>query len=235
MTPLYPHYDPMPKINVYLPDALAEAVREAQLPVSSICQAALETAIQRVAAARDGRLYGRFTPRAKHVLELADQVAQEIPNDQIDTVHLLVGIVDEGGNLALKVLESLEIEPADLRVELMASMPAATPPVDKRHYSPAAMRSLELTAKEAMTLGHNYIGCEHILLGVIATEDSIGSQVLLRMGVDARAVRRAVVSALSGFIHAKEQVQPTPTDTPIDEILRRLDAIEQRLAGEPAT
>lgn len=233
MTPLYPHYDPMPKINVYLPDALAEAVREAQLPVSSICQAALETAIQRVAAARDGRLYGRFTPRAKRVLELADGIAREVPNDQIDTVHLLVGVIDEGGNLALKVLESLEIEPADLRVELMASMPAATPPVvDKLPYSPAAMRALELTAKEAMMLVHNYIGCEHILLGIIATEDSAGSRVLQRMGVDGRAVRRAVVSALSGFVHAKEQGQPTPSDAPIEEVLRRLDAIEQRLGSE---
>ena len=97
----------MPKINVYLPDALADAVREAQLPVSSICQAALESALQQVQAARDGRLYGRFTPRAQHVLELGQQIAKQIPNEHIDTNHLLEGIFDEGGNLALKVLESL--------------------------------------------------------------------------------------------------------------------------------
>src|SRR5262245_32277070 len=169
----------MPKINVYLPDALADAVREAQLPVSSICQAALESAVQKVQAARDGRLYGRFTPRAQRVLELGQEVARQIPNEHVDTMHLLVGIVDEGGNLALKVLESLEIESVDLRAELMGSMPPKTAArVDTPGYAPGAMRALELTAKEAMALGHNYIGCEHILLGVLATEDTMGAQVL---------------------------------------------------------
>ena len=116
----------MPKINVYLPDTLADAVREAQLPVSSICQAALESALQKVQAARDGRLYGRFTPRAQRVLELGQDIAKQIPNEHVDTIHLLVGLVDEGGNLGLKVLESLEVEPADLRAELMGTMPPKT-------------------------------------------------------------------------------------------------------------
>ncbi|HMK11442.1 MAG TPA: Clp protease N-terminal domain-containing protein, partial [Acidimicrobiales bacterium] len=88
-------------------------------------------------------------------------------------------------------------------------------------------------AKEAMSLGHNYIGCEHILLGVLATEDTTGAQVLARMGVDARNARRAVVTALSGFVHAKEQATPAPTspEQSLDEIIRRLDAIEKRLGG----
>ncbi len=221
----------MPKINVYLPDALADAVREAQLPVSSICQAALESAVQKVQAARDGRLYGRFTPRAQQVLALAQQVAAQVPNEHVDTIHLLVGIVDEGGNLGLKVLQSLDIEPQDLRAELMGSMPPPTSaPLDQRQFAPGAMRALELTAKEAMMLGHNYIGCEHILLGVLATEDTMGAQVLKRMGVDARTARRAVVTALSGFVHATEQESsPPPAEPALDEILRRLDAIEKRL------
>ena len=224
----------MPKINVYLPDALADAVREAQLPVSSICQAALESALQQVQAARDGRLYGRFTPRAQHVLELGQEIAKQIPNEHIDTIHLLVGIVDEGGNLALKVLESLDIEPADLRAELMGSMPPkTTATVDNPGYAAGAMRALELTAKEAMALGHNYIGCEHILLGVLATEDTMGAQVLHRMGVDTRNARRAVVSALSGFVHAMTQPPSAPAIEPgLEDVLRRLDAIEQRLSDE---
>ncbi len=223
----------MPKINVYLPDALAEAVKEAELPVSSICQAALESAVQKVQAAREGRLHNRFTPRAQHVLELAHDVARQIPNEHVDTVHLLVGVVDEGGNLALKVLESLEIEAGDLRAELMGSMPPKTAAaVDDPGYAPGAMRALELTAKEAMALGHNYIGCEHILLGVLATEDTIGAQVLNRMGVDTRNARRAVITALSGFMHAREQpgtVSPPPAEPALDEVMRRLDAIEKRL------
>ena len=192
--------------------------------------------MQKVQAARDGRLYSRFTPRAKHVLELAHEVAAQIPNEHVDTIHLLVGIVDEGGNLGLKVLQSLDIEPADLRSELMGSMPPkTTATVDSPGYAPGAMRALELTAKEAMALGHNYIGCEHILLGVLATEDTMGAQVLHRMGVDVRSARRAVVSALAGFVHATAQTTPTPppaTDAGLEEILRRLEAIEKRLGSE---
>jgi ATP-dependent Clp protease ATP-binding subunit ClpC len=224
----------MPKINVYLPDGLAEAVKEAQLPVSSICQAALETAVQRVQAARDGRLYSRFTPRAKRVLEVAHEVATQIPNEHVDTIHLMVGIVDEGGNLALKVLQSLDIEADDLRAELMGSMPPKTAAPDGPGYAPGAMRALELTAKEAMSLGHNYIGCEHILLGVLATEDTMGAQVLHRMGVDARTARRAVVTALSGFVHATDQTSAAAAqpEFALEQIFRRLDAIEKRLESE---
>jgi ATP-dependent Clp protease ATP-binding subunit ClpC len=191
--------------------------------------------VQKVQAARDGRLYSRFTPRAKHVLELAHEVAARIPNEYVDTVHLLVGIVDEGGNLGLKVLQSLDIEADDLRAELLGSMPPKTAaPADDPGYAPGAMRALELTAKEAMSLGHNYIGCEHILLGVLATEDTMGAQVLHRMGVDVRSARRAVIAALSGFVHATPQAVATaPAAEPaLEEIIRRLDAIEQRLGSE---
>ena len=112
--------------------------------------------------------------------------------------------------------------------------PKTAAAVDTPGYAPGAMRALELTAKEAMALGHNYIGCEHILLGVLATEDTMGAQVLRRMGVDVRSARRAVVTALSGFTHATAQATPpaTPTTEPgLEEVLRRLEAIEQRLGS----
>ena len=134
----------------------------------------------------------------------------------------MVGIVDEGGNLGLKVLQSLDIEADDLRAELMGSMPPKTAAaVDNPGYAPGAMRALELTAKEAMSLGHNYIGCEHILLGVLATEDTMGAQVLHRMGVDVRSARRAVVAALSGFVHATDQA--TPATPPATDACSRRD------------
>ena len=97
-----------------------------------------------------------------------------------------------------------------------------------------AKRVLELTTKESMALGHNYIGCEHILLGLIADEGGMAGKVLRRMGVELRTTRRAVVTALSGYVHAQ---QPTPTAvTPADalaEIRERLDAIERRLGSDP--
>lgn len=229
----------MPKVNVYLPDGLAEAVKDAQLPVSAICQAALEKAVRDVTSMRGTEEppppdhagfgpFGRFTPRARTALDLAQQCARDVPHDYVGTEHILYGVIDEGSNLAIKVLASLDIEPADVRAELLGSLGKRT----KRRegqipFTPLAKRALEVTATEALGLGHNYIGCEHLLLGVLATEEGLGSQVLRRMGLELRTTRRAVVMALAGFVHAR---QNAPVDQPgIEAILRRLDAIERRL------
>jgi ATP-dependent Clp protease ATP-binding subunit ClpC len=228
----------MPKINVYLPDELASAVREAQVPVSAICQAALERAVRDVTAARGsdvapdesaaGRgLFGIFTGRARQVVVLAEQAAREIPHNYVGTEHLLLGILDEGGNLAIKVLQSLDIEIADLRAELVASMgPPTEAPRGHVPFTPIAKRVLELTATASLSLGHNYVGSEHILLGLIEAEDGLASRVLRRMGVELRTTRRAVTTALSGFVHARQN--ETKPDA-LDLILQRLDAIERRL------
>src|SRR6266550_7269349 len=160
----------MPKVNVYLPDALADAVKDAQVPVSAICQAALEKAVRDVASMRGTEEapaadqeakaggFARFTPRARKAIELAQEAAREVPHDHVDTEHLLLGIIDEGDNLALKVLASLDIEADDLRAELVASMPPSTTRVGGHiPFSPLAKRALELTVTEAQCLGHNYV------------------------------------------------------------------------------
>lgn len=243
---IYPQHNPMPKINVYLPDELAAAVREVQLPVSGICQAALERAVRDVSSARaadetppDERpgpgLFNRFTPRARHAVTLAERSAREIPHNFVGTEHVLLGLVDEGTNLALRVLSSLDIEIVDLRAELVASMPALTddPLDDHLPFTPLAKRSLETATKEALALGHNYIGCEHLLLGLLATEEGVASQVLRRMGLELRTTRRAVIAALVGSVQPMQRPRaPTRGDADtLEQILRRLDAIEQRLAG----
>jgi ATP-dependent Clp protease ATP-binding subunit ClpA len=234
----------MPKINVYLPDDLAAAVRDAQVPVSAVCQRALERAVRDVTSLRasdeapadDGPRSGtwaRFTPRAKSSLTRAEAIARAVPHGHVGTEHVLLGVLDEGGNLAVKVLETLDIELADLRAELVASMAAPTEAVEGHlPFSPLAKQALEATTKESITLMHNYIGCEHLLLGMLATEKSLASQVLRRMGVELVTTRRAVVTALTGFMHAQFQTAPKPADPdPLQQILQRLDAIEQRLAG----
>ncbi len=235
----------MPKINVYLPEALAAAVRDAQVPVSAICQAALERAVRDVTSARAADepppsnrpgqgLFSRFTPRASRILELADQAAREVPHHSIGTEHVLLGVIDEGSGLAIRVLTSLDIEVDDLRAELTASMPAPTPPVEGHiPFTVLAKRALEQTTKEALTLGHNYIGTEHILLGLLATEEGLASKVLRRMGLELRTTRRAVVTALSGSVietRPREPRREESTDA-LEQILRRLDAIERRLAS----
>ncbi len=236
----------MPKINVYLPDELAAAVRDAQVPVSAICQKALERAVRDVAALRAGEAVAddrplsfskleRFTARARQSLSLAEQGARDVPHDYVGTEHVLLGLIDEGGNLALKALEGLDIDLTDLRQELVASMGPATDPVEGHiPFTPLSKRALKATLDEALSMSHNYIGCEHMLLGLLATESGLASQVLRRMGVELRTTRLAVVHALAGYVHAQQN--PAATTAPaagdaLQQILQRLDAIEQRLAG----
>ena len=193
----------MPKINVYLPDELATAVRVARVPVSSICQTALERAVRDVNALRGAvvppdsdyepgqpaKPFSRFTPRARHAVVLAQKAANATPHNYIGTEHLLLGLLDEGENLALKVLASLDIEVDDLRVEIDAALgPATLPGPDPEHLPFTALLKsvLEKAAHEALALGHNYIGCEHLLMGLLAEEQGVASQVLRRMGVDFR-------------------------------------------------
>ncbi len=235
----------MPKINVYLPDELAAAVREAQVPVSAICQAALERAVRGVNALRSADApvvpagatstgpFARFTPRARRSVVLAEKAAKDTPHNYIGTEHLLLGILDEDGNLAVKVLSSLDIEIDDLRAELVGSMgPPTEPGADNLPFTPLLKSSLELAAREALGMGHNYVGCEHLLLGLLATDDGLASKVLRRMGVEVRATKRAVVVALAGFVHTRD-VPGAPNDTAgvLAEIVRRLDALEQRVPG----
>jgi ATP-dependent Clp protease ATP-binding subunit ClpA len=237
----------MPKINVYLPEDLANAVREARVPVSSVCQAALERAVRDVnapgaaeaataAGVDPGRASGpfaRFTPRARHSVVLAQKAAQDKRHNYVGTEHLLLGILDEGSNLALMVLTALDIEIDDLRAELDASLgPATAPGPEQLPFTSLLKMSLESAAREALGFAHNYIGCEHLLLGLLATEDGLASKVLRRMGVEPRAAKRATVAALSGFVQARESIAGESSDSTraaLAEITRRLDAIERRL------
>jgi ATP-dependent Clp protease ATP-binding subunit ClpA len=244
----------MPKINVYLPGELATAVRDAQIPVSAICQAALQAAVRDVGALRGSDQppigdpahgpFGRFTARARAAIAAAQREAAERRHGSVGTEHLLLGILDEGGNLALTVLGDLDVEPDDVRAELVASMgPSGSEVVVPAPFTALSKKVLEQTAKEALGMGHNYIGCEHLLLGLIAVEEGTASQVLRRMGVELRTTRLTVTTALSGFTFARGQgaaaasagagpaAGPLVPPAALEEILRRLDAIESRLAG----
>ncbi|MEV6928632.1 Clp protease N-terminal domain-containing protein [Dactylosporangium sp. NPDC051485] len=216
----------MPKINVYLPDELAEAVREAGVPVSAICQRALEQAVRRVTAMREtvlgdlddatlaARLPG-FTARARTVLRLAAERAA--PASTVGTGHLLAGLVDEGSNLALHVLRALEIDPA--------AIPAAGPDPD----GTTAAGALELAVTEAAALGHNYVGCEHLLLGLVADPDGAAGQVLRSLGAEMRLTRRAVAAALAGYVHLQANTQGQAQGPAMAALLERIERLERRL------
>lgn len=213
----------MPKINVYLPDDLAEAVKELGLPVSPICQRALESVVQKVQSIETaGRLdltvddptakLANFTDRARKVVNLAIHRARDTGVPKIMTEHLLVGILDEGANLALEVLRSLEIEPDDLREDL-AARPAA--PIDDtgtdgeqiggRQLDDTTTEALKQALRTAIGFAHNYIGCEHLLLGLINEEHGGAGEILRARGADPKTARRALAATLTGFAYARNR------------------------------
>ncbi|MFC6085490.1 Clp protease N-terminal domain-containing protein [Sphaerisporangium aureirubrum] len=208
----------MPKINVYLPDELAEAVKEAGVPVSAVCQRALEQAVRRITAIRvtafgdldaedpTGRL-SQFTDRARTVLKLAVKLARADKAPTVGTEHLLAGMLAEGSNLALHVLRAIDIDP----IQLAGVIPLTAGPEDgepARHFSAQAAAVLELTVSEATGLGHNYVGCEHLLLGLVAEPDGTAGQILRGRGADPRLTRHAVTAALAGYVHLRAQTTP---------------------------
>jgi ATP-dependent Clp protease ATP-binding subunit ClpA len=217
----------MPKINIYLPGDLAEAVRDSGVPVSAICQSALEQAVRRVTAIRSVALgdlgaedlaarLPNFTERARTALRLAVREARDQGVPEVGTEHLLSGILAEGGNLALQVLDALEIPPDQVtrelaRVAATRSTPAAPgapggPDEDAgRRFSGPAAGALELTTTEAIGMRHNYIGCEHLLVGLALEPDGTAGTALRALGADARAVRRAVRAAVAGYAHLRAQ------------------------------
>jgi ATP-dependent Clp protease ATP-binding subunit ClpC len=234
----------MPKVNVYLPDDLAAAVRDAQLPVSAVCQAALERAVREAHVWRGSDdvverepangPFARFTPRARAAVACGQQAAREAHYAYVGTEHLLLGILDEGSNLALNVLAVVDLDTDDVRAELVASLlPPNTDIPDDPPFTALAKKSLKRATDEAAGLGHTYVGCEHLLLGLLATEDGLASVVLRRMGMELRTARRAVGTALAGVAQGRDALagRATPRQATLTEILHRLEAIERRLAG----
>ncbi|GIF07527.1 Clp protease N-terminal domain-containing protein [Actinoplanes siamensis] len=203
----------MPKINVYLPDELADAVKATGLPVSAICQRALEQAVRRVTAIRETSLaelsgadleerFPLMTGRGRTVLGLAVARAGAASRASVSSGDLLGAMIEEGANLAVHVLQALEIEPARLARDLEREPDdeAAGPGRGVRFSVPAA-GALELAVGEAVGLGHNYVGCEHLLLGLVAEPDGAAGRVLRAAGAEPRLTRRAVASALAGYRH----------------------------------
>ncbi|MGH6657031.1 MAG: Clp protease N-terminal domain-containing protein, partial [Actinocrinis sp.] len=222
----------MPKINVYVPDELAEAIKESGVPVSAVCQRALETAVRRVTAIREavlspsadlGEDVGRmshFTPRSKHAVSVAVREARDGGAAEVGTEHLLAGLLATEGNLALNVLQAIDIRAEQVRAELDRLTTIAhgvgevggqdaggTAPADlaELRFGAQAAAALELAVTEATSMGHNYVGCEHLLLGLIAEPDGEGGRILRSLGADLRLTRRAVTAALSGLMLMRAQ------------------------------
>ena len=229
----------MPKINVYLPDELAEAVKETGVPVSAICQRALEQSVRRVAAIRESALgdlgvddptarLTHYTERARTAVKLGIERARRAGSDTVGSEHLLGGMLAEGGNLALHVLRAVDIDPQQVLRELDGE--GSSGEGSGQRFGSDAANVLELAVTEAIALGHNYVGCEHLLLGLVSEPDGPGGQLLRARGAELRLTRRAVSAALAGYVHLRAQTSPQADAAALlQPIMQRLDRIEKHV------
>ncbi len=145
-------------------------------------------------------MFERFTDRARRVVVLAQEEARLLNHSYIGTEHILLGLIHEGEGVAAKALESLSISLEAVRnqVEEIIGQGGASP-TGHIPFTPRAKKVLELSLREALQLGHNYIGTEHILLGLIREGEGVAAQVLVKLGADLSRVRQQVIQLLSGY------------------------------------
>ena len=151
-------------------------------------------------------MFERFTDRARRVVVLAQEEARMLNHNYIGTEHILLGLIHEGEGVAAKGLESLGISLEGVRSQVEEIIgQGQQAPSGHIPFTPRAKKVLELSLREALQLGHNYIGTEHILLGLIREGEGVAAQVLVKLGADLNRVRQQVIQLLSGY-QGKEAV-----------------------------
>src|SRR6201746_2419392 len=145
-------------------------------------------------------MFERFTDRARRVVVLAQEEARMLNHNYIGTEHILLGLIHEGEGVAAKALESLGIALEGVRQQVEEIIgQGQQAPSGHIPFTPRAKKVLELSLREALQLGHNYIGPEHILLGLIREGEGVAAQVLVKLGADLNRVRQQVLQLLSGY------------------------------------
>ena len=156
--------------------------------------------LRSTAARKAVSLFERFTDRARRVVVLAQEEARLLNHNYIGTEHILLGLIHEGEGVAAKALESLGISLEAVRSQVEEIIgQGGQSPSGHIPFTPRAKKVLELSLREALQLGHNYIGTEHILLGLIREGEGVAAQVLVKLGADLSRVRQQVIQLLSGY------------------------------------
>ncbi len=195
-------------------------------------------------------MFEKFTDRARRVVVLAQEEARLLNHDYIGTEHLLLGLIHEGEGVAARALESLGISLEDVRRNVEEMVPRGQHELSGHiPFTPRAKKVLELSLRESQQLGHDYIGTEHILLGLIREGEGVAAQVLVNLGADLNRVRQQVLQLLRGREEAGESVaggrwesaeglagrEPemhiVGSPAQMAEILARLRSIDARLAA----
>ena len=179
-------------------------------------------------------MFERFTDRARRVVVLAQDEARRLDHNYIGTEHLLLGLIHEGEGVAARALESLGISLAAVRQQVEEIIGRGQQ-AQSGHipFTPRAKKVLELSLRESLQLGHNYIGTEHILLGLLREGDGVAAQVLVRLGADLNRVRQEVIELL----HGHQEREPVSARSAAGELRllpavnARLTAVEQRLTA----
>ena len=176
-------------------------------------------------------MFERFTDRARRVVVLAQEEARMLNHNYIGTEHILLGLIHEGEGVAAKGLESLGISLEAVRAQVEEIIgQGQQAPSGHIPFTPRAKKVLELSLREALQLGHNYIGTEHILLGLIREGEGVAAQVLVKLGADLTRVRQQVIQLLSGYQGKETVAQGGPAEgTPstslvLDQFGRNLTA-----------
>ena len=155
-------------------------------------------------------MFERFTDRARRVVVLAQEEARMLNHNYIGTEHILLGLIHEGEGVASKALEQLGVSLDSVREQVQEIIgQGQQAPTGHIPFTPRAKKVLELSLREALQLGHNYIGTEHILLGLIREGEGVAAQVLVKLGADLARVRQTVIQLISGYQGGKEAAGAT--------------------------
>jgi ATP-dependent Clp protease ATP-binding subunit ClpC len=174
-------------------------------------------------------MFERFSQRARRVVVLAQEEARMLDHNYIGTEHILLGLIREGEGVAGRALESLGISLEAVRQQVEQIIGRGQQaPSGHIPFTPRAKKVLELALREAQQLGHNYIGTEHILLGLIREGSGVAAQVLVKLGADLNRVRQQVIRLLHGY----QGEDVTGEDLPLPgDALARAGSLDRRLAA----
>jgi ATP-dependent Clp protease ATP-binding subunit ClpC len=168
-------------------------------------------------------MFERFTDRARRVVVLAQEEARMLSHNYIGTEHILLGLIHEGDGIAAKALESLGISLEGVRAQVEEIIgQGQQAPSGHIPFTPRAKKVLELSLREALQLGHNYIGTEHILLGLIREGEGVAAQVLVKLGADLSRVRQQVIQLISGYAGGEAAAEQAGARTRAEEQLGKV-------------
>ncbi len=157
-------------------------------------------------------MYERFTDRARKVMQLANQEAQRFNHEYIGTEHVLLGLIKEGSGVAANVLKNLDVDLRKIRLEVEKLVQSGPDMVTmgKLPQTPRAKKVIEYSMEEARNLNHNYVGTEHILLGLLREQEGVAAQVLMNLGLKLEEVREEVLNLLGHGIEGSEGGERNP-------------------------